>query len=125
MEENGFIGEDRVGYMPKGFYHPEHPEYGFEQVSGQPFEGRSDWRRLVHQVMRGGHALVLPSFEDMIADRLAQHALASPTDDSRLRQARMILMMAKDIDVHYLERRVAEEDGDVNLLDLDALRRKE
>lgn len=36
MEENGFIGEDRVGHMPKGFYHPEHPEYGFEQVSGQP-----------------------------------------------------------------------------------------
>lgn len=75
--------------------------------------------------MRGGHELLLPSFEDMIADRLAQHAVASPTDDSRLRQARMILMMAKDIDVHYLKRRVAEEDGDVNLLDLDALRRKE
>jgi hypothetical protein len=34
-------------------------------------------------------------------------------------------MSAKDIDVHYLRRRVVEEDGDVNLLDLGAFERKE
>lgn len=125
MVGNGFLKEDRAGQMPKGFYHPEHPEYGFELVTGPPFDGRSDPGRLVRPVMREGHELVLPAFEDMIADRLAQHAIASLSDDSRLRQARMILTMAKDIDMHYLERRVAEEDGDLNLLDLGSLQRKE
>ncbi|MEH3108113.1 MAG: hypothetical protein PGN09_12800 [Sphingomonas fennica] len=73
--------------------------------------------------MRGGHQLALPSFEDMIADRLAQHAIASPSDDSRLRQARMILAMAQGIDMDYLAKRVAEEDGDIGLIDLGAVRR--
>lgn len=112
MAESGFSKEDRIGQMPKGFYHPEHPEYGLELVSGPPFDGRSDPSRLLRPVMRGGHLLVLPSFEDMIADCLAQHAVASLSDDSRLRQALMILMMATDI-------------GDLNLLDLGSVRRKE
>lgn len=125
MVTNGFLVENRIGEMPKGFYHPQHPEYGFELVAGPAFDGRSDPDRLVRPVMRDGHELALPSFEDMIADRLAQHAVASASDDSRLHQARMILTMAKHIDLHYLKRRVAEEDGDLNLLDLGPLERKE
>ena len=55
--------------------------------------------------------------EDLIADRLGQHAVASPTDDSRLRQARSLFLLGQDIDLAYLRRQVTEEGGDPALLD--------
>ena len=52
----------------------------------------------------------------MIADRLAQHAVASPTDDSRLRQAVLLFQIADELDLDYLIRRVRDEGGDPSLL---------
>ncbi len=99
-----------------GFYHPNHPEYGFQQVSGQLFDGRSDRKRLVILPTTGGGAITLPSIEDMIADRLGQHAIASKTDDSRLQQAIWLFRLAEQMDRDYLLKRVIEEGGDPDLL---------
>jgi hypothetical protein len=54
----------------------------------------------------------------MIADRLAQHAVSSPTDDSRLQQARYLFRLAEGLDISYLYRRMIEEGGDPALLGL-------
>lgn len=60
--------------------------------------------------------LILPSFEDLTADRLGQHAVASASDDSRLKQAQMILSMAESLDLDYLSRRILQDGGDISLL---------
>lgn len=120
MLATGFLPEDRVGHLLRGYYHPAHPSYGIELVSGPLFDGRADPRKLIRMTLRTGE-LVLPSIEDLVADRLAQHAVASPSDDSRLRQARTIFTMAKEVDMHYLRRRVLDEGGDPDLLDATGL----
>lgn len=118
LEQAGFVIDGRPGRLRGGFYHPDFPEYGVEQVSGPPFDGRSDTGRSFIVCFHDDHRLTLPAFEDLIADRLGQHAVASASDPSRLHQARAILSMAKEIDVLYLAKRVMEEGGDLNLLDL-------
>lgn len=118
MHHAGFVIDARLGRLLGGFYHPTFPEYGVEQVSGPAFDGRSDRDRLFVVRFRDEHSLTLPAFEDLIADRLGQYAIASASDASMLRQARAILSSAKEVDVHYLRRRVREEGGDPNLLDL-------
>src|ERR1700761_1946162 len=95
MTEAGFKREDQIGYLLRGFYHPAHPGFGFEPVSGRLFDGKADVKRLRKVLMSGDAGIVLPSFEDMIADRLGQHTAASPTDDSRLLQARCLFRLAK------------------------------
>jgi hypothetical protein len=116
MLATGFLPEDRLGHLLRGFYHPGYPAYGVELVSGPLFDGRSDPAKLIRMILRDGE-LVLPSIEDLVADRLGQHAIAPPSDDSRLRQARVIFTMAKEVDMHYLRRRVLDEGGDPDLLD--------
>lgn len=78
---------------------------------------------MLKPVFRGDNSLTLPAFEDLIADRLLQHAVAGPGDDSRLLQAQLLLAMAKSVDMDYLERRVKEEGGDLDLLNFKVLRR--
>jgi hypothetical protein len=116
----GFRREERTGHLMVGFYHPDHPEYGFQQVSGQLFDGRSDRDRLVILPTSGGGAITLPSIEDLIADRLGRHAIASKTDDSRLQQAVWLFRLADQIDRDYLLKRIMEEGGDPDLLPLGA-----
>jgi hypothetical protein len=85
-------------------------------VSGDLFDGLADRGRLVHlSVTPHGH-ITLPAIEDLIADRLGQHAIAGPTDDSRLRQAGSLFRLGQAIDLEYLQRRIAEEGGDLALL---------
>ncbi len=110
----GFVREDRAGHLLIGYHHPEHPGYGVQQVSGPLFDGRADRARLVRVVVTAGPecAVVLPSIEDIIADRLAQHAVASPADDSRLRQGVLLFRLADTPDLAYLKRRILEEGGD-------------
>jgi hypothetical protein len=112
----GFLREDRAGHLLVGFYHPSYPQYGFQQVSGALFDGRADSGRLIRLAVRHTGVIILPAIEDMIADRLAQHAVAAPSDDSRLRQARTLFQLAAKLDVDYLRRRIAEEGGDAALL---------
>lgn len=118
MFEHGFVREDRAGHLLVGFYHPDHPGYGFQQVTGPLFDGRSDRGRLVRFAVTADSAVVLPAVEDLIADRLGQHAVASKTDDSRLRQARELFNLADDLDRAYLLRRIRDEGGDPALLGL-------
>jgi hypothetical protein len=120
MLENGFLHEDREGHLLVGFYHPDHPQYGFQQVSGALFDGLSEPGRLVRVIVKTTEesAIVLPAIEDMIADRLGQHAVAPLSDDSRLRQARALLKLAEKPDIDYLIRRIWDEGGDPALLGL-------
>lgn len=122
MEFAGFQPEERLGHLLGGFYHPDFPEYGVELVSGLLFDGRAERQRVLQPVFRNNHSLTLPAIEDLIADRLGQHAIAPVSDDSRLRQAQMLLTMAKSIDMHYLERRVSDEGGDLRLLNFGTMR---
>lgn len=75
---------------------------------------REDRAGLVRVVVTAGPecAVVLPSIEDIIADRLAQHAVASPADDLRLRQGVLLFRLADTPDLAYLKRRILEEGGD-------------
>lgn len=117
MLAQGFQREDRGGRLLRGFYHPDHPRYGFEMVSGALFDGRADRGRLVRLVIgEGGAAVALPSVEDMIADRLGQHAAGGRSDASRLLQAKALFALATGIDDDYLRRRIVEEGGDPGLI---------
>jgi len=118
MLESGFIKENRKGKLIIGYYHPDHPRYGFQCVSGALFDGKADRKRLFALKLRNDLTIKLPSIEDMIADRLAQYAVASPTDDSRLRQAKMLFSVAPTVDKEYVRRRIEEEGGDPSLLGL-------
>ena len=64
-------------------------------------------------VLREGETIIVPPVEDLIADRLGQHAIASPTDTSRLEQARAMLVVSETVDGAYLIKRVREEGGDL------------
>ena len=119
MLQHGFKREDRPGHLLVGFYHPDHPGYGVQQVTPPLFDGRSDLGRLVRLSVVPSGEVMLPSVEDMIADRLAQYAVASPTDTSRLDQARALFALAHDPDRDYLVRRIIEEGGDPALIGLD------
>ncbi len=114
--DRGFVEERRPGMLRVGWYHPGHPGFGFQQVSGPLFDGRSDPARHLTLGLPGGGEVRLPAVEDLIADRLGQQAVASPTDRSRLDQARVMLALAEGVDPVYLRRRVLEESGDPELL---------
>ena len=88
-------------------------------MSGFLFDRRAEKKRLIRVTLTDSHAVVLPAIEDMIADRLAQHAVASPTDDSRLLQARALFKIAATIDMRYLINRIMDEQGDPALLGLE------
>jgi hypothetical protein len=113
----GFVREERLGHMTGGFYHPEYPEYGVEAISGQLFDGRSDTSRLIRVPLSNTKGIVIPSFEDMIADRLGQFAASNGRDRTRLAQAQLLFRLAEEPNLHYLQTRIAEEGGDFNLLE--------
>ena len=112
----GFLVDNRPGRLKGGYYHPEFSQYGVEAVSGPLFDGQADRKRLIQIALDDKHNVVIPSFEDMIADRLGQYAVANPLDDAFLRQARLIFKLADTLDMDYLRKRVVEEGGDIALL---------
>ena len=75
-------------------------------------------RRLVRMGVTESGRVTLPAIEDLIADRLGQHAVASPTDTTRLDQAQALFSLADGIDAAYLVRRIIEDGGDPALLGL-------
>jgi hypothetical protein len=115
MEIVGFVRDMQIGHGSLGWYHPDHPDFSVEQVSGGYFDGRGDRERCLRLAVREGSTIVLPAIEDMIADRLAQHEVAGG-DDSMLHQARALFLIARGLDITYLQRRVAEEGGNLELL---------
>lgn len=113
----GFVREDRHRKLAGGYYHPQFSEYGVEAISGQLFDGRADKSRLIRVVLEHGKGIVIPSFEDMIADRLGQYAASNQRDPSRLAQACLLYRLADDLDLGYLRSRIADEGGNIDLLE--------
>jgi hypothetical protein len=107
---HGFKREDRPGWLRFGYYHPEHPAFGWQLVTGPLFDGRSDRTRAVRFEVTQDSAVIFPPAEDLIADRLGQFE-ANRVDPSRLEQAQELFQVAETIDMDYLSRRVAEEGG--------------
>ncbi len=115
--QSGFAREERQGRLAGGFYHPDYPEYGVEAISGQLFDGRADRARLIRVMFQDAKGIVIPSFEDMIADRLGQYAASNLREHSRLAQAQLLFRLADDLDLGYLQARIADEGGDLSLLE--------
>jgi hypothetical protein len=114
--EAGFLADERVGRLRGGYYHPRFERYGIESISGQLFDGLVERDRLIRISLDGDKGIIIPSFEDMIADRLGQYAGGRKSDDSRLQQARLLFKLAENLDLDYLKRRIGEEGGDYQLL---------
>lgn len=110
--------EDRSGRMRRGFYHPDLPRYGFERVSGALFDGRTDSARIQPVAVAPDAHVLFPPVEDLIADRLGQYAASNQHDHAMLRQARLLFRPAATPDRTYLRRRIVEETGDPDAIDL-------
>lgn len=110
MATSGFVDDEKALHGQGGWYHPAHPQFAVEQVSGGYFDGRADKTRCLKLTIRGDAAIVLPAIEDMIADRLGQHEVAGG-DMSMLKQARALYALAEGLDLDYLYRRIVEETG--------------
>ncbi len=92
-----FIAALHTGYLLRGLYHPS-LGIGIEFLSDQLFEGRSDRSGLRRvDVGDGTQVLAIPP-EDVIADRLGQHAAASGNDRTQLVLAQMVYALAGNID---------------------------
>ena len=117
MERAGFIRPSGPGAMRKGWIHPE-LKLGFEVVADIPMDGNVDAAhiRMVRPI--GGDGLFrIISVEDLIADRMGQHASGTVRD--RLDQARILLGLHPDAEMDYLERRIREETfGDYGIEDI-------
>ncbi len=101
-----------VGYM-----HPDHPDLGWQLVTGPLFDGRSDMSKRIAIELKPDSELTLPAWEDLIADRLGQFAAQDGKSHHELvDQARLLFRLAGELDQDYLKRRVAEDGGDLNLL---------
>ncbi|CAM4207728.1 Nucleotidyltransferase family protein [Novosphingobium lubricantis] len=110
MAAAGFVDDEKALHGQGGWYHPAHPQFAVEQVSGSYFDGRGDKARCLKLMVREDAAIVLPAVEDMIADRLGQHEVAGG-DMSMLEQARALYALAEGLDLAYLYRRIVEESG--------------
>lgn len=114
--QEGFRSEDRRGVRLGGFYHPD-LLLGVEFVRGPLFEGRTDRRRLVVVDEAEDAKVIFPPPEDLIADRLGQHASDPKGRHDMFEQARILALLAEDLDVAYLKRRVAEEGADPDTIE--------
>lgn len=118
MAAAGFVNDHKAVHG-RGWYHPYHPQFAVEQVSGGYFDGRADRARCLKLTVRDGAALVLPAVEDMIADRLGQHEVAGG-DMSMPEQAKALFALADGLDLDYLRQRIVEETGNPVHLGLSA-----
>ncbi len=100
LVEVGFRREDRQGVRLGGFYHPD-SLIGVEFVTGPLFEGRTDPGRLRLVVVdeASDAKVIFPPPEDLIADRLGQHASDPRGRDDMLEQARLVASLAENLDV--------------------------
>ena len=110
MTVAGFVDDEKALHGLGGWYHPDHPQFAVEQVSGGYFEGRGEKSRCLKMAVRNEAEIVLPAIEDMIADRLGQHEVAGG-DASMLQQAKMLYALSDGLDIDYLYRRIVEEAG--------------
>lgn len=119
LETRGFKRKHQISLH--GLYHPDLLMV-VDFVSGRLFGGRTDRQRLVLVDVdpARGTCVAFPPIEDMIADRLGQHESEPGGRPDMLEQARLLFILAGDIDKAYLEKRVGEEcldPGTLNLLE--------
>jgi hypothetical protein len=116
----GFRREDQPGHLLTFWCLPSMPRYGMQLAGGALIDGRCERHRLEVLAIEAGSAILLPPVEDLIADRLGQHAArGSLTDVSALEQAKLLLLFAPEADLSYLPRPIVEQGGDPSLLALD------
>ncbi len=105
----GFVREHRQGWLQRGLYHPDFG-LGVEVVSGQLFDGSSDYGKIqLVQMDKDGAAIPVASIEDMIADRLGQYASKSGGYADMLDQAVKLFTLADQLDEEYLDERIRKE----------------
>ncbi len=115
--KHGFRDERGQGKLHMGYMHPDHPDLGWQLVTGPLFDGRSDTSKKISIELREGSGLTLPAYEDLIADRLGQFAAHGGKAHVELvEQARMIFKLAQEIDMDYLKLRVAQDGGELSLI---------
>ncbi|MES2442000.1 MAG: hypothetical protein V4574_04155 [Pseudomonadota bacterium] len=116
LEKLGFIRPIGPGHS-HGWVHPE-LALTFEVVASTPFDGTFDSARIrmIRPAGSEGEFRVV-SIEDMIADRMGQHASGSARD--MLEQAQLLLALYPNVDLTYLEQRIrAETAGDHGVDDI-------
>jgi hypothetical protein len=119
--KHGFQDEKGQGraesMLHVGWMHPDHPDLGWQLVTGPLFDGRSDKSRGIAIELKPDSELTLPAWEDLIADRLSQFSAQDGKSHHELvEQARLLFQLASEIDHDYLKRRVTEDGGDLSLL---------
>lgn len=104
----GFLREDRPGWLLRGFYHPE-LAMGVEIVGHALFDGHADQARVVVVDVSAGAAVSIVSIEDLIADRMGQFSSTPTGVNEMLEQAVRLLQLARPMDEDYLDRRIKRE----------------
>jgi len=105
-----------AGQSTRGWVHPD-LALGFEVVASDLLDARADRSRLRRIDMGEDGTVAFLSLEDMIADRMGQHASGSAP--GMLEQARSLFALHADADLAYLEERIRQESsGDHGVSDL-------
>jgi hypothetical protein len=104
----GFRKEDRAGRLLRGLYHPD-LLLGVEVVSGAPFDGYSDLRRVQLVEIVDTKSIAIAPVEDLIADRMGQYVSTETRVPEMLDQAMKMFRLADRLDETYLDKRIREE----------------
>ena len=97
----------RTGQLMRGLVHPD-LLFGVEVVATVPFGGKADKDRYL-LVDTGSGVVQMIAPEDIIADRMGQHASPPGGDPEMLGQAVAVYKLADSLDLDYLEKRIQDE----------------
>lgn len=106
LQHHGFIRPSGAGMATRGWIHPE-LKLGFEVVTSTLLDGMAE-RERVQMIDAGeGASVSVISLEDIIADRMGQHASGSaPT---MFAQAKELFNLYPQADFGYMETRIRYE----------------
>lgn len=92
-------------------------DFGVEIVGSRLFDGHASRTTVLPD--KQAPEIVFASIEDMIADRMGQFNATRPGDARMLEQAKMLFVLADELDRAYLDRRIRAEapDYDLNYLE--------
>jgi hypothetical protein len=106
LQRNGFVRPSGPGKLTRGWVHPD-LQLGFEIVGSNLLDGHADRTRMrLFGIGTAGDIAVI-GIEDLIADRMGQ--FSSGAAPECLAQARQLRVLAPELDMAYLERRISEE----------------
>lgn len=106
LQRVGFVRPTGPGKLTRGWIHPD-LRLGFEIVGNNLLDGHADRTRMrLFGIGTAGDIAVI-GIEDLIADRMGQ--FASGAAPECLEQARQLHVLAPELDMTYLDRRIGEE----------------